>query len=93
MTRDEQRSFDLVTIQPAPNCFIQWKGTDVCMDFRCTCGQHYHIDAEFAYALHCVKCDTLWEMPSILYPRKIASFDGIPIKLEIDEDGEGWAKR
>jgi hypothetical protein len=35
---------------------IQWKGTDVCMDIRCRCGAHGHIDAGFAYFYKCLAC-------------------------------------
>ena len=24
--------------QPNPRAYVQWKGTDVCMDFHCDCG-------------------------------------------------------
>jgi len=36
-----------------PHGWIQWKGTDVCMDVYCECGKHSHVDAEFAYYLKC----------------------------------------
>ncbi len=42
--------------------FIQWKGTDLCGDFHCTCGAHHHIDAEFVYEIQC-SCGLIWEMP------------------------------
>jgi len=93
----EQKSFTHVP-QPKPHCFIQWKGTDVCMDFQCECGQHYHIDAEFCYAIKCVKCEAVWEMPSYVYPRRVkedrahtSAPSGCTVKTEIDENGEGWA--
>ena len=43
-----------------PHCWIQWKGTDVCMDFHCSCGHHGHVDAEFAYFVRCSACKKLW---------------------------------
>jgi hypothetical protein len=43
--------------------FIQWKGTDVCMDVTCPkCGEHGHIDGEFVYAVQCDGCKTIWEL-------------------------------
>jgi hypothetical protein len=39
-----------------PHGWIQWKGTKVCMDIYCKCGQHSHIDAQFAYHVKCPKC-------------------------------------
>lgn len=37
--------------------FIQWKGTNVCMDLRCFCSEPLHIDADFAYAVKCHACE------------------------------------
>jgi hypothetical protein len=61
--------------QPLPYAFIQWKGTDVCMDFYCDCGADHHIDGHFVYAVKCHACGAVWEMPSHIIPRKIASHD------------------
>ena len=36
--------------------WIQWKGTDVCMDVHCACGHHGHIDGDFFYRYQCPKC-------------------------------------
>ena len=39
-------------------CFIQWKGTDICMDWTCpTCGERQHVDGYFCYALQCASCN------------------------------------
>lgn len=39
--------------------WIQWKGTDVCMDVRCErCGMSSHLDSEFAYFVECPGCHT-----------------------------------
>ena len=38
------------------HAWIQWKGTDVCMDVRCRCGAHGHVDASFAYFYKCLAC-------------------------------------
>lgn len=53
-----------------PHAFIQWKGTDVCMDFHCDCGAHCHFDGDFAYAVKCPHCETIWEMPCNIVPRR-----------------------
>ena len=45
-----------------PHAFIQWKGTDVCMDFRCPCGEGGHFDGVFAYTVECPACHRRWEM-------------------------------
>lgn len=36
--------------------WIQWKGTDVCVDLHCICGFHGHIDADFFYNYKCREC-------------------------------------
>jgi len=43
--------------------FVQWKGTDVCLDFTCECGAGGHFDGEFAYQLRCSACSRVWDMP------------------------------
>jgi len=53
-----------------PSVFIQWKGTDVCMDFYCDCGAQGHFDGDFAYAVKCQHCGQAWEMPCKMFPRK-----------------------
>lgn len=84
-------AFDLNEEQPTPNAFIQWKGTDVCMDFRCDCGANCHFDGYFAYVVKCPHCGTKWQMPSHIYPRK-ATAENAPWHfdsentLEPDED-------
>jgi hypothetical protein len=43
--------------------FVQWKGTDVCLDLNCLCGYHGHFDGDFAYFLRCGSCGRTYEMP------------------------------
>lgn len=47
-----------------PHAFIQWKGTDVCMDFYCPCDEEGggHFDGMFAYVVECPRCHRRWEM-------------------------------
>lgn len=41
--------------------WIQWKGTNVCMDVHCAkCGHHSHLDIDFAYHVICPKCKTVY---------------------------------
>lgn len=47
-------------VEGKPHGFIQWKGTNVCMDVYCECGCHSHIDAEFAYYVRCPKCKKIY---------------------------------
>lgn len=74
-----------------PHAFVQWKGTNVCMDFHCNCGAFCHFDGYFAYAVRCPHCKTIWEMPSNLFPRKAddktyAGHIEMAKDLEPDED-------
>lgn len=43
---------------------IQWKGTNVCMDVRCSCGAYGHIDAEFFYNYECAACGAKYAVDS-----------------------------
>lgn len=36
--------------------FIQWKGTDLCMDWFCEDGHQNHWDGDFAYEISCIDC-------------------------------------
>lgn len=37
-----------------PHGWIQWKGTSVCIDLHCSCGEHGHFDGDFFYGYACV---------------------------------------
>jgi len=68
----DDEAFDTSAVIKKTRAFIQWKGTDACMDFHCECGQHCHIDSYFVYSVECPGCKTIWEMPIHLFPRKQA---------------------
>lgn len=40
--------------------WLQWKGTDVCMDFHCKCGHQTHLDCDFTYYIECGKCHRVY---------------------------------
>lgn len=41
---------------------VQWKGTNICMDFVCPCGQDSHFDGfTFGY-VKCFKCGQNFEL-------------------------------
>jgi len=48
------------TYKDNPHGWVQWKGTDVCMEVYCKCGYHSHIDADFAYFVKCPQCGTVY---------------------------------
>lgn len=43
--------------------FVQWKGTEACLDLHCLCGYHGHFDGLFAYFVGCGQCGRVYEMP------------------------------
>lgn len=68
-------------------CFIQWKGTDVCFDFHCPCGYDGHFDGYFAYAVKCKRCGSVYEMPANVYPRLISPNENARPVIP-DQEGE-----
>jgi hypothetical protein len=70
--------------------WIQWKGTEVCMDIHCKCGKMTHIDADFAYNVKCVYCGRIYACDPYV---KLTELDAIPTtnivtttKNESDDD-------
>lgn len=51
--------------------FIQWKGTEVCLDFHCPCGHHGHFDGGFAYYVECPSCGAVYEMGTQVKARRL----------------------
>lgn len=50
--------------------WIQWKGTDVCVDVHCKCGTHGHFDGMFLYFYKCPGCKDVFAVGQVvrLYP-------------------------
>ena len=48
------------TYKDEPHAWVQWKGTNVCMDIHCKCGEMTHVDDEFVYHIKCCKCGTVY---------------------------------
>ncbi|MGD0766137.1 MAG: hypothetical protein ABR978_07505 [Dehalococcoidia bacterium] len=53
-----------------PITFIQWKGTDICIDLHCPCGMSGHYDGYFAYALKCPDCGRVYVLAEKIDLRK-----------------------
>ena len=67
--------------------FVQWKGTDLCMDLMCDCGGGGHFCGAFAYVIQCPSCKTYFEMPTDLPLKRIDSVpDGTPFLKAFGED-------
>lgn len=50
--------------------FIQYKGTDICLDFNCSCGQQSHFDGYFAQVIRCAACGGTYDMPVLVALRR-----------------------
>jgi len=62
--------------------FIQWKGTNLCIDFWCPCGQHCHFDGYFAHHLKCPTCGDIFEMGTQVLARRAT--EEPPFFVEMD---------
>ena len=60
---------------PRPHAFIQWKGTDSCADYYCVCGEQFHIDSDFVYAVQCPYCNRRYEVSSMIELREMSKDD------------------
>jgi hypothetical protein len=65
--------------------FIQWKGTQVCMDFYCQCGAHVHGDGGFAYNVECGACGAFYEMGTQVIAKRVNQPDGACLYLPHEE--------
>ena len=70
-----------------PEAFLQWKGTNACLDLYCTCGDQFHFDGHFASELTCGRCGQTWELPHMLALRAVDP--SRQMKLIYDGDWEG----
>ncbi len=57
--------------------YIQWKGSNICLDVHCTCGKSYHVDAEFCYAVRCGSCGKEWALSPFIrmVPNELGALD------------------
>ncbi len=85
-TRDEFPSLAQFNARLEPYGWIQFKGSDLCMDVHCTCGALLHLDADFAYHVQCPHCLQYYECSGFI--------DLIPLDFRptnpilLDRDGE-----
>lgn len=49
-------------VRDKPHGWIQWKGTDVCIDLHCACGHHGHYDGGFLYFYRCPACSARYAL-------------------------------
>lgn len=70
-----------------PYGWIQWKGTEVCMDIHCECGADLHIDAEFCYHIKCVRCGAIYECSGYIDLHKL-NHEPENVKMPFDPENQ-----
>jgi hypothetical protein len=65
--------------------FIQWKGTDACLDFYCVCGAHCHVDDMFAYYVKCPHCESVYEMGAQVIAKRVSFLSASPVIMDRDD--------
>ena len=48
--------------QPGARGWLQWKGTEACIDITCPCGYEAHFDGSFCYHVKCPQCNQVYEV-------------------------------
>jgi len=87
---DEAARREMFDIErPTPHCWIQWKGTDVCMDVHCNCGVIGHIDGEFAYHVKCPNCGRVYAVDGHVELIEITCAEGIHADAFLVPDENG----
>lgn len=46
--------------------WVQWKGTEVCIDLHCKCGHHGHFDGGFFYFYQCPACGAKYAVGQVV---------------------------
>ena len=59
-------------IESQADMHIQWKGTNVCLDFYCPCGHYGHLDGYFAYFIQCKSCGSIYEMGTQVIAKRVS---------------------
>lgn len=59
-TPDQRIDAKAAELMKGPFGWIQFKGTNICMDVHCACGVHGHVDDYFAYYVKCAKCGAIY---------------------------------
>lgn len=66
-----------------PDAFVQWKGTDLCMDFVCVCGVTSHVDGYFCYAVQCANCDRRFRLAPTVLVDEVPAGDDDPASMQV----------
>jgi hypothetical protein len=88
MFANQQDAIDSIYKRKRKNIysFIQWKGSDICLDVHCECGESSHIDADFVYSVECPKCHKKYALNPFI---EMVEFEDTPEGCHrIGENGE-----
>lgn len=66
--------------------YIQWKGTDVCMDLTCSCGHLSHFHGRFAYCVQCPSCKLIYELGSSVEAKMVDKPVSEPLQDHLSYD-------
>lgn len=58
--------YDQDTDEGESHGWIQWKGTEVCIDTHCKCGHHGHYDGLFFYFYQCPACGAKYAVGQVV---------------------------
>lgn len=76
-----------MTKKAPADVFIQWQGTDVCLDFHCyNCNTSAHYDGYFAFALQCPSCGQIYETPSVIPLKKVEKATSVQHPTESNKE-------
>lgn len=62
-------------IRSGPHGWIQFKGSNLCMDVHCVCGELTHIDADFLYHVKCGVCSRVYELSGFIEFKEVPESD------------------
>lgn len=68
-----------------PEVFVQFKNTDICIDFWCKCGAEGHYDGYFASNVQCPSCGETFSLPHTLQLGS-ANPEAPTVIVELDEE-------
>ena len=79
--------------EAASDVFIQWKGTDVCLDFHCyKCNTFGHVDADFVYFIQCPTCRQVYQMPDVFALKPVGPDPSRGLLTEADGPSQDLAE-
>ncbi len=85
---DEPTSEHLPEYGEPGSTFVQWKGTDLCMDFVCpACEEDSHYDGRFAHVIRCGHCGALFRLGTKVTVTPTATAGGYTPRDPISEEG------